>query len=358
MLAVVIGATLAWGDTGYLPPPTLQFSLALEKDTFEVGEPIVALVRLTNHGTGDYIVQTSTRPAGSFDGFAFAVEDERGQAVPPPHPRLPATHWLGSWTTIRPREQTERKFFLNHWFLPLHPGRYTVRAQYIPRTTSGHHTVEWPPVHAAPVTFTIVPVGQTKLAVRIERLTAQLEAGDPLAADFLGFTGETAAIAPLLRALHQHDETVPRHAANALNNILDRPAVIAAALDALRENGPNPVFVEWLHERRLPPAQLMPAYLDHLASPDVVTRRGALIGLRLERDAEHAAVIRAHALRALADPDASVRLEAVRLFAADPETRAALQRVAEQDSHESVRALAATLVRESHPAGPPAELRP
>jgi hypothetical protein len=35
-----------------------------------------------------------------------------------------------------------------------------------------------------------------------------------------------------------------------------------------------------------------------------------------------------------------------------------LRRVAEQDSHEQVRALAAALLREALPAGPAVELRP
>ncbi len=357
-LTFLTGLTIGWGDTGNLPPPALQFTLALEKSTVEAGEPIVAVVRVVNHGTGDYIAQTSTRPAGSFDGFAFAVEDENGRPATPPRSRLPAAHWLGSWTTVKPHDQFERKLFLNYWFLPLNPGRYTVRGQYVPRTTAGNHTVEWPAVHAPPLEFTVIPVGETKLAVRVERLTAQLETGDLIAADFLGFTGDETAIAPLLNALHARDETLQRHAANALSNILDRPTIIAAALDSLREKGPNHIFVEWLHKWKLPASQLIPAYLLRVADPDVVTRLGALIGLQLERDAAHASAIRDAGLRALTDKDAAVRQEAVRLLAPDPEARSVLRQVAERDTNGRVRVLAKELLNVTPPPAQQAELRP
>jgi hypothetical protein len=332
----------------------LELGLRLEKDTFEAGEPVVVLVQISNRGGTPYLAQTSTEETGAHDGFAFTITDANQQPVPPAPRITPANRWIGSWNAIAPQDRLERKLFLNYWFPPLPPGRYTVRGHYVARTDDGHRIVNWPATLSAPVTFEIVPVGSTKLDVRIQRLAAQAEKGDPVAVDFLGFTGDPYAFAPLLAAAYHEEADIRRRAVNGLNYLPDPADNIRAVLRSVEERGPSDALVHWLHARAVPAGQLLPLYVAALAATEPAVRVAAVTGLRLMRDSD-APARRAAVLRAVADPDAEVRLEALLILMAEQDAAAqrAVAEVAARDPSPRLRRIATQHLRTREEAAPP-----
>src|SRR5262245_51495904 len=121
--AVVFGGlpVLALAEIGD-GPPQLAIQSRFDRSKFEVGEAIPAILSIVNQGVNDYLVQASTEPTGALDGWSFQVTDAAGMPVARPAAWLKSSNWLGSWLTLRRHERSERKFFLNHWVLPLAPG--------------------------------------------------------------------------------------------------------------------------------------------------------------------------------------------------------------------------------------------
>lgn len=347
MFAAVLPVGSVCGDAG-ATGPQLKAALRLEKLQFEIGEPIPATLELINRSDDIYAAQTSTEDTGALDGLNFVVTDTAGRAVTAP-PAFPRTgNWIGSWQNVRRHDKYERRIFLNHWFLALSPGRYRVHAQYTPHTFTGGKIETWPALQTAAVEFEIVPPTATKFDVRFSRLAEQAEKGDVVAVDFLGFTGDPAAVPALTEALYADDPRVQRRAANALNYLYDQPTVLSNVLDSVRRRGPNTTAAEWLDARGAPRDLVLAICVAHADADDAVIRSGAIAGLRLtqsfaDRKPKLRKVVRATLLAALTDRDARVRLEAVGAVTRcdDAELVAALARVAREDPTGRVRTEAA-----------------
>jgi len=333
--------------------PQLDIRLRLDKAKFEVGEAIPATISIVNNGNTDYLLQASTEPTGALDGWSFTVTDSEGVMVACPTALLRSSNWIGSWLTLRRHEKSERKFFLNHWVAPMVPGQYVVTASYLPRTVAGNVPRDWPVVQTSRIAFHIAPTTSTKLDVRISRLGDDAAKGDLLAVDFLGFTGENAAIAPLLDAVYSDDLRVQRRAAFALSYLIDRPAVIEAGIARVKEHGPNPVLAEWLSQAGASMQTLLPLYFAAVSSNAANQRAGAFTGLRLclgssALTTSEAVFVRRAMRRGLQDADSRVRYEAVlgTKLADDADTIAEFNKLVRSDSASRVREAAAAALRE------------
>jgi hypothetical protein len=338
----VLLAARALGDAGP-PGPRLDVSMRLDKKVFEVGEAIPVTLEVFNRGDDDYSALTSTEPTGVNDGFSFSVFDAESQAVPRPVTLSKPDTWIGSWLTVPPHEKCERTLFLNHWFMPLPPGRYVVFTEYRPRSLAG----DWPAVRSRRVEFEIQPTTVTKLDVRISRLAQQTERGDQIAIDFLGFTGEDAAAAPLVTALYSDDIHVQRRAATALCLLNNRAAALSNALAAAKEHGPTAMLAEWLTFADAQVDTVVPLYLHAMNSSEAATRLGGITGLRIAPgDNRFAQPVLLALKRALDDRDARVRFEAVVGLEhhLDEPTLKTLKRMAQNDPESRVRNAAASVM--------------
>jgi len=341
---------VVFGDAGPVGP-RLEVSLRLDKRVYEVGEAIPVSLTILNRGGVDYSALTSTEPTGVNDGFAFSVFDAENHVVPrPATPPKPDT-WIGSWLTVRPHEKCERTLFLNYWFMPLPPGRYAVFTQYTPRSLTGDVMGNWPAVSSPRVEFEIQATTSTKLEVRITRLAQQVEKGDQIAVDFLGFTGEDAAIAPLIGALYSDDVHVQRRAVVGLCLLNDRTEVLADALAKAREPGPTASLSEWLAFADAPIDAFAPLCLRAMNSSEATMRLGGITGLRLTLpaalgDKRFAQPTRDALKRALGDRDSRVRFEAVTALEhhLEKDTIKTLKQMAQNDPDSRVRNAAASVM--------------
>ncbi len=239
--------------------------------------------------------------------------------------------------------------------MPLAPGRYSVSASYVPRSVSNGHVKQWPAIMAAPVVFALEPTTAEKLEVRVDRMTRQAAEDDPLALDFLGFTGLSAAVKPLLNGVYHEQTGHQRRAANALGYLVDPTVVQQAVSRRLEQAGATPVFAEWLHQHGTPADQLVSVYLAQVTNSNPVIRAGSLTGLRLVGETADTPpavsawpAIRRAALAALKDRSSAVRRIAVLVLSGriDEETQAALATLLDHESNRSVRrAVALVLAR-------------
>lgn len=348
-LALSAGLPLGLPAASIEPPiPRLELSLRLDKARFEAGEPIPITAVILNRGRTPYSVQTSTEETGAWDGFAFIVTDASGRPVSRPQSPPWQENWIGSWLTINRHETYEHKLFLNYWFMPLEPGRYTVQATYTPPYPVGADHQGVLTIRSVPVDFEVALTTEMKMDVRIARLTTDTEKADPVAVDFLGFTGQSEVIPPLFEAVYDEDLHIQHRAANALND-LPADEVLAAALQKLQERGPNRTLAEWLASVGAPVNKIVPIYWQALDSPDSSTRIGAVTGLGLcaGNPAVTAAgqrIIRNAIKKALGDKEPDVRLEAVKALeetGPDDDAIAALAGAARQDPSSRVRERAA-----------------
>lgn len=331
--------------------PQIEIFLRLDKEQFEVGEAIPATLEIFNRGAEEYPALSSTEPTGVMDGITFAVTDAASNAVPIPVRLTKPDTWIGSWLVLRRHEKCERKLFLNHGFMPLSPGRFAVQATYVPRGTN-----DWPGIQSQRVEFEIVPTTSMKLDVRITRLTEQSEKGDEIAVDFLGFTGENAAIAPLTEALYSDDFHIQRRAAVALSLINDQGMALKLVLKKADELGPTAMIAEWLAVAKAPPQLILPIYLRAMNAHEPMTRLGGMTGLRLGlnaalADKRFATPTRWAIRHALADRDSRVRYEAVLTtqLHPEPQTIDILKNLAKADPVARVRNAAAAVLREIPP---------
>jgi HEAT repeat protein len=330
------------------PPLQLQARLRLDKTRYEIGEPIPITLELINRGDTEYFVQTSTEDTGALDGCTFVVTDADGRPPAAPPALSKNGGWIGSWQSLGRYDKHERRVFLNHWFLALPPGHYYVHARYAPRGAENGAAIAWPAIRTPSLEFEIVPPTATKLDVRLGRLAEQAEKGDPVAVEFLGFTGDPAAAPALIEAMYADDPRVQRRAANALSYLYDPSAVRATVLASVRQRGPNATAIEWLHARGTPADTLLALCLGNVNADEPLIRAGAVSGLRLLHDAvqlqpKSRQALRTAVLRALDDRDPRVRGEAVLALArdSDAEAIAALARAAREDSTARVRMQAA-----------------
>ncbi len=311
----VVGFSRAIADSPQ-DAPELELRATLDKAVYETGEAIPVTIILINHGEKQYLVQASTELTGALDGWSFSIADAKGQAVGRAPERLRATNWIGSWLALKRDEKAERQIFLNHWTQPLPPGDYTVEASYIPHSVSSAAPHDWPAIRSSKVKFQVQPVTQTKLEVRISRLTNQSAKGDMLAIDFLGFNGEREGIDPLLDAVYAEDPQVQHRAAMALTYLIDQSLVVSSAVARVKEQGLNSTLAEWLVESGAPGPTIVPLFLNAVKSTEPNLRAAAFKGLRLHlqgmpNDPRYASKIRSHMQQGLQDADGRVRYESI-----------------------------------------------
>jgi HEAT repeat protein len=264
--------------------PALRYDLTLDKDKYEVGEPIELNVRLTNVGDVTVEIPHSSEVTGRHDGYSFVVRDEKGAALKDPmHEEIWLLHSLGSSWPVRPGDSRARTLTLNFRVPPLRPGKYTVQGVFQPRSRGQDIKAESPSVP-----FQIVDTPPASLERRVARLAQALRDGGDARriAPLLGFTGHTAALAPLIDTLYRKDDHAQVAAFQALL-YLDHASVKAALLESLKARGPRDRMIHLLAVRlQAKPEEVTPFLLKWLEDEDGDTRYAAVEGLYLSNRAK------------------------------------------------------------------------
>jgi HEAT repeat protein len=283
----------------------LRFDLAVERNTYEVGEPIQLSLRLTNLGTAQIQVQHTSDVTGRHDGYRFEVLDEDGRQVADPGgASISLREALGGTVSVVPRGTDNRRFTLNYHVAPLKPGRYSVKGLF--RSSYPQPGLD---AESNRVVISIQPTSPDKLRQRVSDLTRDLEVDARRGAAFLGFTGDVAAIPPLIDLLYRKDDGVQVAAIDALL-YLDRGTVEGALLDALKQQGARERMVHFLVVNiATRDALIRPVLIQGLRSADSDARTGAVEGLRLLNSA-HDPELFAPLAAMLGDPVAAVRHKA------------------------------------------------
>ncbi len=313
----------------------VRMTLSRNKDRYEVGEPIVLTIRLTNTGPTPLAVPSSSEVTGRHDGYSFEVRNDRDETIKDPgNEYITLLHSLGSSTAVAPGGSSTRELFLNYRVPPLRPGKYTVQGRFQPR---GEGQAESPRE-----TFRIVETPAARLAERVSGLAKELKDGADAQriAPLLGFTGSPQALGPLLDLLHGEADGAAVSAAQALL-YLDRDVVRKALLGSLKTRGPSsrlvhllvvplqaradeviPLLVPWLEDRdgraRYAAVEGL-ALANRAKAPELFARLKARLGDSLPRVRQRAAAAigvyqDAEALKALKaavrDPDPGVSEQA------------------------------------------------
>src|SRR5207248_1748939 len=83
--------------------PAVRFDLTLDKDKYEVGEPIELNIRLTNVGDVIFGVPESSEVTGRHDDYTFTVRNDKGETLQDPmHEYISLMHSLGSEWPLHP----------------------------------------------------------------------------------------------------------------------------------------------------------------------------------------------------------------------------------------------------------------
>jgi hypothetical protein len=283
----------------------LRFDLAVDRNTYEVGEPIQLSLRLTNLGTTQIQVQHTSDVTGRHDGYRFEVLEEDGRQVADPGAAsISLMGALGGTVSVAPQDTDNRRLMLNYHVAPLKPGRYSVRGLF-------RSSYPQPGLDAGSnrVVISIQPTSPDRLRQRVSGLVRDLEVDVRRGAAFLGFTGDVAAISPLVDLLYRKDDGLQVAALDALL-YLDRGTVEESLLDALKQRGARERMVQFLVVNiATPNASIRPLLVQALRSADGDARAGAVEGLRLSNSA-HDPELFAPLAAMLRDSVAAVRLKA------------------------------------------------
>jgi hypothetical protein len=286
-----------------------RFDLVLNKEQYEVGEPIVATVRLTNTGDAPLEVWVSNEKTGQLDGWSFTIRNEKKEPVPDPGNefRRPLS-CLGSSVPVEPGKTYTRELLLNYRVGPLGPGKYTVQGLYQVRAGLGRTTIADSPV----VSFRIADTAPAAVQKRVAMLAKELRDGkDALqVAPLLGFTGHPDAIAPLIDLLYAKTDQAEAAAADALL-YLDQDKVTRALLEAAKKRGPRYRLVYLLVvEMRADGEEVLSLLGEWLGDPDSRTRYAAVEGIRLADKGKSPQLLSKLECR-IDDPDRAVRVAVV-----------------------------------------------
>jgi hypothetical protein len=286
---------------------TLRLDLALDQKTYEVGEPIVLTLRLTNSGRLPLQVPVSTEVTGRHDGYSFQVQNDKGETLKDPwHEYVALMHSLGGSESVQPGSSRTRELLLNYRVPPLEPGKYTVKGTFQPRGEGQKAEVK-----PADVTFRIVATPPAKLEKRVARLAEELRAGGEARrlAPLLGFTGHAGAVTPLINLLYAEADGDQVAAAQALL-YLDMATVKKSLLDVLRTRGPRERLAHLLVvPLEAKPQEVTPLLVRWLEDKEGATRYAAVYGLALANGAKAPELFPLLELR-LKDPLAMVRQRA------------------------------------------------
>lgn len=286
------------------PVNTLRFDLALDKKTYEVGEPILLTLRLTNSRSIHLKVPVSSEVTGRHDGYSFQVQNERGEALQDPlHEYIALMHSLGGAESLQSGNSYTRDLLLNYHVPALQPGKYTVKGAFQPRGEGQKAQSE-----SADVTFQIVATPPANLEKRVARLAEELRGGRDARclAPLLGFTGHAGAAKPLIDLLFAEADGDQVAAAQALL-YLDQAAVKASLLHSLTTRGPRDRMIYHLIVPLQAKAEeVTPLLLPWLEDKDGETRHAAVYGLDVANRA-NAPELFPLLQRRLKDPLAKVR---------------------------------------------------
>jgi len=260
------------------------FDLALDKKTYEVGEPIVLTLRLTNSGSLPLQVPVSSEVTGRHDGYSFQVQNDKREILKDPcHEYIALMHSLGSSEAVQPGNSCTRDLLLNYHVPPLEPGRYTVKGMFQPRGKGQKALAK-----SADVTFQVVATPPANLEKRVARLAGEVRAGGDARrlAPLLGFTGHAGAAGPLVDLLYAETDAAQVAAAQALL-YLDKDTVKKALLDSLRTRGPRERLTHLLVvPLQAKPEEVTPLLVRWLEDKDGATRYAAVYGLALSNGAK------------------------------------------------------------------------
>src|SRR5262245_21936976 len=152
----------------------LQFDLAVDKNSYEVGEPVVLSISLTNVGASPVLLVHSSDVTGRSDGYQFDVFDERGnQIADPGRAAISLLKSIDGIASLAPGRSDERRLTLNYYMAPLKPGQYSIRGSFVTSQAE-------PPVHAESnqVIFRIEETSAERLQQRVSTLVREMDA-DP-----------------------------------------------------------------------------------------------------------------------------------------------------------------------------------
>jgi hypothetical protein len=283
---------------------TLRFDLAPDKMTYEVGEPIVLTLRLTNSGSLPLQVPVSSEVTGRHDGYSFQVQNDKGETLKDPcHEYITLGHSLGGSKSVQPGDSHTRNLLLNYRVPPLKPGKYTLKGTFQPRGEGQKSQAK-----SADVTFRIVATPPANLEKRVARLAEELRGkGDAgRLAPLLGFTGYAAAAGPLIDVLYAERDGAQVAAAQALL-YLDKDTVKKSLLNSLKTRGPRDRMIHLLIVPLQAKAEeVTPLLVRWLEDKEGATRHAAVYGLALSNGAKAPELFPLLELR-LTDPLAMVR---------------------------------------------------
>ncbi len=307
--------------------PARQFSvrlgLSLDKRAYEVGEPISATIEITNIGSAVALVPESSDFTGRHDGYNFEVRRDNDELIAAAfNEYITQMQSIGGEKTIQPKSVYHRQLLLNYRVLPLRPGHYSVRCLYQPFFSSNpgqnFKTI------SSIVAFEVAETPPLMVQQRIQELTQKLKAGQEVAltARLLGFTGDDAAIAPLLEVLGQKEDHAQVAAAEALL-YLNHDSVRTALLTLLEKHEPNARLVHLLLvPLQAPPEQVIPLLMPWLENGDTDARYGAVEGLSLANFPKQNPQLLAPFITRLSDSSPHVRLRAASAVGAYQNTAA------------------------------------
>jgi len=285
-------------------PCEVRFDVALSKPTYEVGEPIILRLSLTNLGSSTVGISRTSDVTGRHDGYELEVIDANGQRMPDPGAAaISLLKSLGSLMSIPPKGEFTRELMLNYRVAPLEPGHYRVKGFFAPGYPNGDVRVE-----SGVVSFEIVDTPLKNLQKRISDLLegVDLRADGPKVAPLLGFTGHASALPALIDILYAESDGAQAAAVDALL-YLDRERVRDSLIKSLQARGPRDRMVHVLVVTlRADETEVRPALLRWLSAGSGTIRAAAVEGLRLGNRARDPALFRP-LVAMLRDPVATVR---------------------------------------------------
>jgi RNA polymerase sigma factor (sigma-70 family) len=263
-----------------------RLAIALDKQTYAVGEPIVLSVRLSNVSSAAFKVPATSDTRGTYDRtFTFVVKSADGKALKHPgRDYFGAMSLLGGDQTLAPGKEREREFLLNFHFLPLPPGAYTVHALFQPGSSDDKRDLR---AQSPEATFRIAVTPAADVQARVTRLSKELQAGGDVRriAPLLGFTGRAEAVAPLIELFYSQPDLVQPEAVQALL-YLDRDLVKQALLESIKARGPRFRMLAMFDRiLRVKPEEFIPLLTPWLDDKDGEARYAAVEGLaQVNRD--------------------------------------------------------------------------
>ncbi len=251
-----------------------MLALSLDKEKYEIGEPIVATLRLTNTGKNAIQVNKSSDESGLMDGFSFQVLNDKGEHVK--GFEIWTMHAIGSSWTVNPGKAHERKILVNYRVLILEPGIYSVRGEYKALRITPANGILSPEVK-----FEIVKTSPAQLDRRIARLEEELNTGaDPRTiVPHLFFTGQPRALNILLDMIYSKEDLKRSYAGSSLH-YFPKELLKSALMDSLKKRGPRDYIVLELNRNwRESSQEVVPLLVPWLESNDADARMGAVEGL-------------------------------------------------------------------------------